>query len=305
MAEGKTVTELQNLQNRFGDLTGVRFDATGDGMTLIEINNTAAQARIALQGAHLMTWTPHGQQPVIWLSSAATVKPGKSIRGGVPVCWPWFGPHATQAAFPGHGFARTVPWELIDVQAEPANTRLRFRLAENAIPKAQWPHATVAELLFEIGATLTCELITRNTGRDPIAIGDALHTYFAVSDVRKIKILGLDGLNYLDKVSAPAQKQQAGAVTIASEVDRVYLASTADCVIDDPEWQRRVRIAKRGSRTTVVWNPWIEKATKMGDLGPDGYLGMVCVESANAADDVVTVAPGNEHRLWVRYSVEA
>ena len=298
--------ELKDLQSRFGDRSGVRFEENADGIVIVDVENSAAQARIALQGAHLMTWTPRGQQPVIWLSSAAKIARGKSIRGGVPVCWPWFGPHATEPAFPAHGFARTVGWELQDVQAPtPATTRLVFSLPAINMPRAQWPHASAVELRLEIGTTLVCELITENTGDTPIVVGDALHTYFAVGDVRKTQVLGLDGLTYIDKVGAPANRQQAGAVTVAGEVDRIYLGSTAACVIDDAAWQRRIRIDKRGSRTTVVWNPWSEKAAKMGDLGDEGYLGMVCVESANAADDVVTIPPGGEHRLWVRYSVEA
>ena len=156
-----------------------------------------------------------------------------------------------------------------------------------------------------VGAALEIELVTRNLSNNAITIGDALHTYFEVSDVRKLSIHGLEACPYLDKVDGSKRKQQSGPVTISAEVDRIYLDSTADCSIDDPGFKRRLRISKRGSRSTVVWNPWIEKATKMGDLGENGYLNMICVESTNAADDVVTIAPAGEHRLWVRYSVES
>lgn len=301
------MSELNELKNRFGDRSGIHFEANADGIVVVDIENAAAHARLGLQGAHLMTWAPRTQQePVIWLSSAAKVARGKSIRGGVPVCWPWFGPHATQTGFPAHGFARTVPWELVDVQVPtPPTTRLIFSLPMTSIPRAQWPHATALELRMDIGAALVCELITRNQSDAPIVIGDALHTYFAVGDVRTIEVRGLDGITYMDKVGTAANRQQAGAITVAGEVDRIYLGTSGECTIEDPTWQRRIRIAKRGSNTTVVWNPWSEKAAKMGDLGEQGYLGMVCVESANAADDVVTIPPGGEHRLWVRYSVEA
>lgn len=300
------MSELNELKNRFGDRAGVHFEANADGIVIVDVDNAAAHARIALQGAHLMTWAPRTQQqPVIWLSSAAKVARGKSIRGGVPVCWPWFGPHASEPGFPAHGFARTVAWELVDVQVPtPPSTRLIFTLPTTSIPRAQWPHASALELRLDIGTALVCELVTRNLGDAPMVIGDALHTYFAVGDVRKTEVRGLDGLTYIDKVGAPANRQQTGGVTVAGEVDRIYLGSSAECTIEDPTWQRRIRIAKRGSNTTVVWNPWQEKATKMGDLGAEGYLGMLCVESANAADDVATIPPRGEHRLWVRYSVE-
>lgn len=297
-------TDLAVLSERFAIPNQVAFKSQG-GLTVAVVGNSLATATIALQGAHVMTWAPRGHKPVVWLSPAAKLAPGKSIRGGVPVCWPWFGPHATEPKLPGHGYARTVPWEVIDTRALPDGaTRLAFRLVESDATRAQWPHATPVELHVTVGDALECELVTRNDDPAPVVIGDALHTYFAVSDVRQVGIHGLGGLPYLDKVDGGQRKQQAGPVTIAGEVDRIYLDSVADCLIDDPRWRRRIRISKRNSRSTVVWNPWIEKAEKMGDLGANGYLRMVCVESANAADDVVTIAPGGEHRLWVRYSVE-
>jgi glucose-6-phosphate 1-epimerase len=293
------------LNTRYAIANHVSFTES-DGLIVAEIDNAHATASICLQGAHLMTWTPKGQQPVIWLSSAAKLAPGKSIRGGVPVCWPWFGPHAKQASFPGHGFARTVLWEVIGTKAlKDGGTWLAFRLLPTDATRAQWPHPCELVLQIVIGKTLDMDLGTLNTGKESITIGDALHTYFEVSDVSKVAIHGLDGIPYIDKVGGSTQKQQAGPVSIYHEVDRIYFNTDHDCVIKDPAWQRRIRITKLGSHSTVVWNPWIEKANKMGDLGENGYLNMLCVESTNAADDVVTIAPKQEHHLWVCYSVEA
>ncbi len=295
---------IETLNARYGIAHHVTFKES-DGLMVAEIDNVHATASICLQGAHLMTWTPKGQQPVIWLSPAAKLAPGKSIRGGAPVCWPWFGPHATQSSFPGHGFARTVLWEVIGTKAlKDGATWLAFRLIPTEATRAQWPHSCELVLQAAIGATLDMDLGTLNTGSTPITIGDALHTYFAVSDIAQVAIHGLDGTPYIDKVNGSAQKQQAGPVNIYQEVDRIYYNTDRDCLIDDPAWKRRIRIAKLGSRSTVVWNPWIEKANKMGDLGENGYRHMVCVESTNAADDVVTIAPAQEHHLWVRYAVE-
>jgi glucose-6-phosphate 1-epimerase len=271
----------------------------------VEVANSRGSATVALQGAQVLTWAPRGLPPVIWLSRAAKFVPGKSIRGGVPVCWPWFGPHATVATLPAHGFARTVPWEVIGAQTlADGATRLDFRLVLNEAARAQWPHATLLECHITVGTALEIDLVTRNADRSAITIGDALHTYFEVSDIRQVTIRGLEGCPYLDKMDAGKRKQQAGPVTIGAETDRIYLDTGADCLIDDPGLKRRIRIRKRGSHSTVVWNPWIEKSVKMGDFGEDGYLNMVCVESANAADDVVTIAPGGEHHLWVRYETE-
>jgi glucose-6-phosphate 1-epimerase len=296
--------KLDTLNRRFGIPGQVSFKPGPGGMDAVEVSNAEASATILLQGAHLIAWTPKGEAPVIWTSPEAKFAPGKSVRGGVPVCWPWFGPHATRPDFPAHGFARTVMWEPIGVEALPEGTWLAFRLVANEATRAMWPHPTELVLQMVVGRTLDMDLATWNRGDTPVTIGDALHTYFAVGDVRFIKIHGLHMVEYLDKVDGNTRKTQLGPVIIRGEVDRIYLNTPDACVIEDPKLARRIRIVKENSRSTVVWNPWIEKAAKLGDLGPEGHLHMVCVESANAAEDVVTLAPGAEHHLWVRYSVE-
>jgi len=292
------------LNDEFGIAGQLAFRDAGDGFIVIDINNSHCTASVALQGAHLMTWNPRGEQPVIWMSPVAKLAAGKSIRGGVPICWPWFGAHATESSFSGHGFARTVAWDVIHTAAlENGATTVHFRIAD--INKEQWPHEAPAEMHMVIGETLEMELITENHGEEAITLGDALHTYFCVSDVSKIAIHGLEGCDYLDKVGPTARRSQQGHITFSSEVDRIYFDHGQDVVIEDAGLERNIRIAKRCSHSTIVWNPWIEKCVKMGDFGSDdGYLGMVCVESANAAEDVVQLAPGHTHRLWVCYSVE-
>ncbi len=300
-------SEIATLNQQFAIPRQLEFTAEANGLAVARISNRHAQSSIALQGAHIMTFQPIGGAPLIWLSPAAKLAPGKSIRGGVPVCWPWFGAHATASNFPAHGFARTVPWQMAASETLPdGSTRVALGLPQSAIPSAQWPHACRVRLVVTVGKTLAVELITENTGNAPFDIGEALHTYFAISDVDNIRITGLDGCSYLDKVGEFMRKTQDGAITIPSEVDRVYVNTEADCLIEDRGLQRRIRIAKSGSRSTVVWNPWIEKSVKMGDFGSDtGYRGMVCVESANAAENVVSVTPGAAHSLRVVYSAEA
>lgn len=297
--------DFASLNKKFGCRGQVVCKQGPGGLAIVQVSNPHAAASIAFQGAHVMTWAPRKALPVLWLSKYAKFASGKSIRGGVPVCWPWFGPHASEAKFPGHGFARTVMWELLNAEIlRDAATRLTFRIVQDDTTRSQWPHASEALTIVTVGKSLEIELVTRNTGTAAFTLGDAFHTYFEVSDIRDCRIHGLGGCRYLDKVDGGQQKQQTGAVTIGEEVDRIYLDSTADILIDDPGLKRRIRVAKRGSCSSVVWNPWTDKAAKMGDFGPDGHLNMVCVESTNAADDVVQVAAGGEHRLWVRYSVE-
>ena len=299
--------DAATLNAHYGIPDQLSFTAAPSGLVLVEVRNAHATATIALQGAHLLTWMPNGaDHPVIWLSEDAKLTPGKSIRGGVPICWPWFGPHPVEPGFPGHGFARTVLWSVVETQnLVNGATRLVFRLVQNEATRAQWPHPSELEIHMLIGPALEIDLVTRNLGEAPIRIGDALHTYFQVGDVREVSVQGLDGCPYIDKVDGGKQKIQAGPVTISSEVDRIYLDSTADCVIEDPVLARRIRIAKKGSASSVVWNPWADKAARMGDLGENGHLHMLCVESTNADADQVDLGPGAEHHLWVRYSVEA
>jgi glucose-6-phosphate 1-epimerase len=298
--------ELAALNARHGIAGQVIFMDGPGGLVLAEINNAHASATLALQGAQLLRWAPHGQSPAVWLSRAARYTPGKSIRGGAPVCWPWFGPHATDAGLPAHGYARTVPWEVIETRAlDDGATELALALVESDKTRAMWPHRARLSLRAIVGRTLKLALATVNAGEEDFVIGEALHTYFAIGDIGDIRIAGLDGAEYLDKAGGGSvRRRQDGPVSFAAETDRIYLNTEAECVIEDARLKRRIRIAKRGSRSTVVWNPWAAKADKMGDLGPDGWRGMVCVESANAADDVVRVEAGASHTLAVEYRVE-
>ncbi len=295
---------LDTLNAKFGLPGHISFKEKTAGFVVAEVTNAAGTASIAIQGAQVIRWAPTKEKPVIWLSTAAKFAPGKSVRGGVPICWPWFGAHATDSTFPGHGYARTVYWEPVATKAlSDTQTQLVFRLVESDTTRKQWPHTTPVECHITVGVSLEVELVTRNADKIPVTITEALHTYFEVEDVRQVKVLGLENTDYLDKVEGGKRKQQAGAITIASEVDRVYLDTTAECIIDDVAGKRRIHITKQNSQSTVVWNPWIDKATKMGDLGENGYLKMLCVESGNAADNTVTIQPGSEHRLSVSYRV--
>ena len=299
--------ELAALNAHHGIPGQLTFIEGPGGLVVAEVTNAHASATLVLQGAQMLTWAPIGQSPVIWLSRAARFVPGKSIRGGAPVCWPWFGPHATDSSLPAHGFARTVPWEVTATRAfDDGATELAMTLVENDQTRAMWPHRARLALRATVGRTLKLALTTVNAGNEDFVIGEALHTYFAIGDIADIRITGLEGREYLDKVGGgSARRRQDGPISFGAETDRIYLNTDAECVIEDARLKRRIRIAKSGSRSTVVWNPWVAKADKMGDLGPDGWRGMVCVESANAADNVITVKAGASHTLAVEYRVES
>lgn len=285
------------------------FKTGKGGITVVEVQNQHASAIISLQGAHILSWIPEGEEEVIWLSDDATFAKGKSVRGGIPICWPWFGEsastHTSNEKFPAHGFARTVNWQVIKTEAlDDGATSIYFTTHPLDDNRQMWPADTSVEYQLTIGKKLEMELITRNNGKKAIIIGQALHTYFNVGDVSKVLLHGLDDTDYLDKLENFASKHQHGPITINQEVDRIYLDTINDCVIEDKTLNRNIIIIKCGSHSTVVWNPWQKTANKMADLGEDGYKKMLCVESCNAADDVVTIDAGKVHHLWVQYEVQ-
>jgi D-hexose-6-phosphate mutarotase len=298
---------LDVLNARHGLPGQLQFVEGPGGLTFAQIDNALGGASLCLQGAHLATYRPKDHpEPVIWLSDEAKFAPGKSIRGGMPVCWPWFGPHATQAAFPGHGYARTVPWAVTQTAAlAGGETAITLALIDNPQTQEQWPDPSRVELEVVVGASLRANLTTTNVGTRDISLGEALHTYFRVGDIADVRVLGLDGCEYVDRVGAVQRRVQAGDIVFSGEADRVYVNTEATCIIEDRRLRRRIVVAKSGSRSTVVWTPWAEKAEKMGDFGPGGWRRMVCVESGNALDNVVVVAPGASHRMGVEYSVQA
>ncbi len=302
-----SATALDDLNARFALSDQLRFRAHADGVLLADIRNSHATAEIALQGAQVLQYQPSGAAPVLWLSTEARCLPGKTIRGGIPVCWPWFGPHPDDAGKPAHGYVRAAAWEVRRSAATDVATQLVLGLPQRPEYQTLFPHTAAldVELTVSVGAQLRVSLTTRNTGSASIPLSQALHTYFTVSDIAAVRVLGLEGCEYIDKVDGGLRKKQQGAISIGGEVDRIYLQTDSDSVIDDPGLQRRIRVAHEGSRSTVVWNPWIEKATKMGDLGPDGYRHMLCVENTNAADDARQLAPGEEHTLTAVIGVES
>lgn len=292
------------LSERFGIPGEIHF-STLEGLDVVEISSPLGSGRLLLQGALLLDWTPRGQPPIIWVSPKAKFIPGKAPRGGAPVCWPWFGPHESEPGFPAHGFARAARWDMIAAsQKTDESVLFVFQLNQNGSSEAYWPHETPLEIRYTLGTTIEIELLTRNAGSQPVRLTEALHTYFAVSDIREISITGLEDTPYIDKVAQGAPKIQCDAVRFFGETDRVYTGTTETCVIHDTGYQRRIRIEKQGSGSTIVWNPWVEKAASLGDYAEDGYLRMVCVESGNALNDSILLEPGAEHRLRVRYSQE-
>jgi glucose-6-phosphate 1-epimerase len=305
----KTIAELNDSFGLDGVLT---FD-DHQGLTRLQVKTPAAEATVYLHGAHLTHWQPQGFDPVLFLSGRTELAPGKAIRGGIPVCFPWFGPRsaalgngpaAESKAGPAHGFARTRPWDLAFAALVGDDVHLTFTLAPDESSAALGFAAFRVAYEMILGRTLTLRFTVANTGDEPFRFEEALHTYFAVRDVRQTDIDGLESAPYIDKTDALAMKQlPPGPCRLTGWSDWVFPANPAATAIHDGA--RTIAIAKENSNTTVVWNPWMEKSAGMADLPPDAWPHFLCVESANAGSDAVTLAPHQAHTLQTRITVDA
>lgn len=285
---------------------GIFFESGPGGLPVVVLQaGDGASAKVALHGAHVLGYTPAGEKPVLWMSREAVFAEGKPIRGGIPVCWPWFANHPTEPDFPAHGFARTRAWDLLETGAAEDGRGPRVVLGTATPPEDdRWfPQAFGLRYAVTLADSLQVAFSVTNTADVAFTFTGALHSYFNVSAIASVKIEGLGGRAYIDSTDGRKCKVQEGAIRIAEEVDRIYVDTEDDCIVADEGWGRRIRVAKRGSRSTVVWNPWVAKSKRMADFGDDEFQGMVCVETAFAADDAVTLEPGATHTVSLKIDV--
>lgn len=297
--------DLAQLNQTYG-LTGQVTFVEGKGdFPYIEVTNDQATALISIYGGQVLAFQPEGSaHDLLFVSDKAYYQAGKAIKGGVPVCWPWFGPDPEGQGRPNHGFVRNRRWQVNSTQALPSGaTQVILGLTDTAETLALWPHAFELALEITVGRTLQMVLVSRNRGDRPFDLTQALHTYFTVGDIAQTTVTGLDGTTYIDKVDSQTVKPQEGPVAIAAEVDRIYQGVPAELMIKDRALERQIRIRSTGNQTAVVWNPWVEVSKQSGDLSNEAYQKFICVETTNAADDVVTVAPQSEYRLSVTYDI--
>lgn len=267
------------------------------GFPVIEVRTKAAAADVALHGAQVLSWTPKDAEPVLYTSPKAVMEPGKPLRGGIPICWPWFGDDSDNPDHPRHGFARTRFWELTHAESGASNARLEFRLPQDNETRALFPHDCEVTVVIAIGDKLSVALKTKNTGEELFRIGGALHTYLTVGDINRVQIEGLTECPYRDCVpDEPVDGFQDTPLKIEGEIDRVY-RSMASVLLRDLNQSRSVFVDKSGSRSTVVWNPWIESSKTIRDLPDRDYQEFVCIETANAHKDRPNIRPNQTHRL--------
>ncbi len=269
------------------------------------IKNKKATARIAEQGAQLLEWTPNGEAPVIWLSPEAVLQPGKPIRGGVPICWPWFGLHPTTSEYPPHGFARRKMWQLKSNEDLEDSTLIEFEYINDEFES--WPYHCSARLKFLIGQSLCIQLTTKNLSQtNQLSYTQALHTYFRVGDIKNLEVQGLENMHYIDKLKRGRFGPDKSPLKISSEIDNIYSAPANAVIINDKSLKRKITISHEGSNAIVVWNPGKKKALALGDMGPeDSYKRMLCVETATAGKQCMVLEPNEQHTISSTYDISS
>jgi glucose-6-phosphate 1-epimerase len=302
--------DLQTLTDHFAIPGVLAFSQTEHGLLRANITTPSCVAEIYLQGAHLTQWHPTGQHPVLFLSDRSFYEPGKAIRGGIPIVFPWFGartatPDDPRTDGPSHGFARTAEWTLAFAAVAGDNLHLTLTLGPNDTSRALgYDHFALAYDLT-LGAELQARLTVNNQGTQPLHFEEALHTYFAIGDSQQVSIIGLSDTEYLDKTDHFKKKRQTDPLLkLTGETDRPYLDTLVPVNIDDPVLRRRITIDKAQSKTTVVWNPWSALAATLPDLTPACWLTLVCVETANVGPNAITLAPGEHHTMEAHLFVQ-
>jgi glucose-6-phosphate 1-epimerase len=301
---------LQNLTDHFAIPGVLAFSKTEHGLIRSTITTPVCTAELYLQGAHLTQWQPAGQKPVLFLSDRSFYTPGKAIRGGIPIIFPWFGartatPDNPRTDGPSHGFARTAEWTLAFAALAGDDLHLTLTLGPDETSRALGYDQFQLAYQLTLGAELRLELIVVNQSNTPLHFEEALHTYFSVGDAQQISIIGLSDTNYLDKTDEFKRKHQSETLLkLTGETDRPYLDTEATVNLDDPVLNRRITVCKANSHTTVIWNPWSELTARLPDMEPNGWLTMTCIETANAATNAIALAPGEQHIMEAHIFVQ-
>jgi glucose-6-phosphate 1-epimerase len=291
------MASFDELNKQFAIPGVVQITAGNGGLPRISITSPAATAEIYLHGAQVTSWRPVGHEDVIFLSEHSQFETGKAIRGGIPVCFPWFRNKVDDPKAPSHGVVRTKAWELDSIETRGDTVVVSLSTVSDAETRAWWPYDFHLVHRATIGAELIQELVATNTGAAPARFEEALHTYYRVGAAAQVRISGLDGVAYLDNTDGNREKRQAGDIVFTAQTDRAYLDTTHAVEIADPVLRRRIRLEKQNSRTTVVWNPWSTGAQTLSDLGDEEWRTMACVEASNMRVYPVDLAPGQQHTM--------
>lgn len=298
-----TTFTAEELNRRFGIPGRVQVLADEGGLPKIRVTAPQSSGEMHLHGAQVTSWQPAGAEEVIFLSRRARWEEGKAIRGGIPICFPWFRAKADDPHAPAHGLVRTRVWALESIEHDAGGVTVRMTTESDSGTRTLWPGDFRLLQRVTFGKELKLEFTVSNTGTSSFRFEEALHTYYRVGDVRRVSIRGLNGVTYLDNTDSNKRKNQQGDVMIVSATDNAYVNTEGALQLFDPALNRRIQIAKQNSRTTVIWNPWAEGARALSDLEEDAWQQMVCVEASNILEDAVELAPNGNHKMSVTMAV--
>ena len=300
---------LQQLIHQFNNISQVSFSQNENKIIFLQIHNQFAKATLSLYGAQVLSFTPHGQQDVLWMSKNTAVENGKAIRGGIPLCFPWFGPHATDNTKAQHGFARLINWQIFSIkQLQNQQTNVQLKLQSNPTTLAIWPYQFEALLNITVGTSLQVSLKTINKSNKAFTYSNALHSYFLISNIQKIAIKGLEESMYYNGFEKQHQTQTQPILKFTEkEVNRRYIHHIKTCTIIDSHLNREIKIEKSGSKVTVVWNPGSNVAATIKDIPPNNHTNFVCVEPANAYNevDLITLLPNQSHTISTNIGLQS
>jgi len=291
------MSAVEELDCRFGIPGVARICKGNGGLPLIQITGSRAEGEMYLHGAQVTSWKPAGYDQVLFLSTKSRWQEGHAIRGGIPICFPWFRAKADDPKAPAHGFVRTRIWQLESIAEDDSGVCVSMSIESDEQTRRWWPveFRLVHRVVF--GPELTLELVCTNTGKTGLRFEEALHTYNRVADVANVRVQGLDTVHFLDNTESNTAKVQHGDVKIASATDNAFLGTQNKVDLIDPGLRRHIRLEKANSLTTVVWNPWREGGARLGDLGDGEWTQFLCVEVSNILAASVSLAPGEEHKM--------
>jgi glucose-6-phosphate 1-epimerase len=300
------VIDLEQLNADYGITNKVKFVAGKGGLPVIEIKNEYAQTAISLYAGQVLSFQPVTQtEDLMFVSNQAFYETGKAIKGGTPICWPWFGSDPEGKGRSSHGFVRNRLWQMREViSTQDGATKIIMGFVDTDETRKIWDYSFDLAIAITVSTSLTIELITRNTSEQMFSITQAFHTYFKIGDIKQVQVLGLEAKDYLDKVDDGKQKTQSGVITFSEECDRIYLNVPSELIINDAALNRKIKITTNNSKTAIVWNPGAIVSANMADLGDQDYQHFVCVETANAANEIIELSPGSEYKLIANYSIQ-
>ena len=293
--------DIDGLNRQFGLGKELVFKVHPSGLVMADVQTSQCTGEFFLQGAHVTRYQPdkqpnHQTQPVLFMSQQALYTSGKALRGGIPICFPWFNSHPSDPSLPAHGWARTSVWNLVQTQKVDGRIEVDLGLAKDGF-----------DLIYRIsmGDTLQVSLGVRNAAEVPLEFELALHTYLSLASIDQVSIGGdLEECGYYDQLTQKFHEPEKQPIRFVQETDRIYYGQAARIVLDDPAWQRSIQIDSSGTQATVVWNPWIDKSKRMADFGDLEYLQMCCIETANVRQKSVRLAPGQTHTTSAEFQVK-